>query len=192
MDDSSNIATPSQLNDILATTNEHGFSMASQVKTGSLLRFLCATKPGGRFLELGTGTGLATSWMLEGMDREAYLLTVDNDEAVLNIAKQYLGNDHRVEFIRAEGVDLIKAQSPQSFDLIFADAWDGKYYHLDETINLLKKGGIYIVDDMLPQQNWPHGHQDKANALITTLEQRADLQVVKLCWASGLIIASKV
>lgn len=152
MDESSNIATPSQLKDILATTTEHGFNMASEVKTGTLLRFLRATKPGGRFLELGTGTDLATSWMLDGMDSEACLFSVD---------------------------------------LIFADAWDGKYYHLNETINLLKQGGIYIIDDILPRPNWPEGHQDKANVLITMLEQRHDLQIVKMCWASGIIVGIK-
>jgi len=188
MDDSSPIKTPDLLNDIHATTLEHGFNMASKIQTGSLLRFLCASKPAGRFLELGTGTGLATSWMLEGMDKDSHLISVDNDASLLDIAKHYLGNDPRVEFVLAEGIDVIKAQPAQSFDLIFADAWDGKYYHLEQTIGLLNKGGIYIIDDMLPQENWPDGHQDKADALIRTLEAHKDLHIVKMCWASGIIV----
>jgi predicted O-methyltransferase YrrM len=33
-----------------------------------MLRMLAASKPGGRFLELGTGTGIATAWLLKKID----------------------------------------------------------------------------------------------------------------------------
>jgi predicted O-methyltransferase YrrM len=36
-----------------------GFAMASEPQTGSLLRTLAASKPGGRLLEIGTGTGIS-------------------------------------------------------------------------------------------------------------------------------------
>jgi predicted O-methyltransferase YrrM len=38
---------------------------------------------------LGTGTGLSTSWILDGMDAGAQLISVDNDENFLNIARQF-------------------------------------------------------------------------------------------------------
>jgi predicted O-methyltransferase YrrM len=53
--------------------------MASEPLVGALLRSLAASKPGGRFLELGTGTGVATAWLLDGMDDRATLVSVDND-----------------------------------------------------------------------------------------------------------------
>ena len=52
-------------------TEELGFTMASEPKTGALLAVLAASKPGGQFLELGTGTGLGTAWLLSGMDADA-------------------------------------------------------------------------------------------------------------------------
>ena len=58
--------------------------MASELETGAMLRFLCASKPAGRILELGTG--LATRWIAQGMDSDAILITADNDKAVLTIA----------------------------------------------------------------------------------------------------------
>jgi predicted O-methyltransferase YrrM len=45
-------------------TRKSGFKMASDVLTCSLLRTLASAKPSGKFLELGTGTGLSTSWIL--------------------------------------------------------------------------------------------------------------------------------
>jgi len=55
------IDPPIALEAILHETIDIGFSMASESQTGSLLRTLVASKPGGRFLELGTGTGVATA-----------------------------------------------------------------------------------------------------------------------------------
>lgn len=35
-----------------------------------------------------------------------------------------------------------------AFDLIFADAWPGKFSHLDEALSLLSPGGFYVIDDL--------------------------------------------
>jgi len=61
-----------------------------------MLRTLVASKPGGRFLELGTGTGIATAWLLEGMDERSTLISVDNDGAVQSVARDSLGADNRL------------------------------------------------------------------------------------------------
>lgn len=59
---------PAALDVILPDTESSGFDMVSELKVGALLAALAATKPGGRFLELGTGTGHGTAWLLSGMD----------------------------------------------------------------------------------------------------------------------------
>ena len=191
MNDRHNLSPPRVVQAIQQDTVASGFTMASEPQTGSLLRTLAATKPAGAFLELGTGTGLCTAWILDGMDRQSTLTTVDNDAAVLTIAQRHLGNDLRVTFHLSEGSRFLETLRGQTFDFIFADTWPGKYHQLDEALTLLKPGGLYVIDDMLPQANWPAGHDVKAAALISTLEQRADLTITKLNWASGLIVATK-
>lgn len=62
---------------------------------------------------------------------------------------------------------------------------------LEEAIAMLNKGGFYIIDDMLPQQNWPEGHQEKAIKLIKDLESRDDLLLTKQVWATGIVIGVK-
>jgi predicted O-methyltransferase YrrM len=49
---------------------------------GAMLLTLAASKPGGRFLELGTRAGLAAARLLDGMDGRSTLISVDNDGAV--------------------------------------------------------------------------------------------------------------
>lgn len=170
-------------------TKENGFTMASDILTCSLLRTLAASKPSGKFLELGTGTGLSTSWILSGMDSNSTLISFDNDEALLAIAKEYLGDDNRLNLVHADGEDWVKNNKGQKFDYIFADTWHGKYLLLDEVLEMLNTGGLYIVDDMLPQPNWPEGHQEKAINFVKYIESRTDLVLTKQNWATGIIIA---
>jgi len=172
-------------------TKASGFDMASDVLTCSLLRTLAASKPAGSFLELGTGTGLSTSWILDGLDKESTLISVDNDDNLLNIAKAFLETDSRLNLISSDGGDWIENNRNIKFDYIFADTWHGKYLLLDEVIAMLNIGGLYIIDDMLRQPNWPEGHQEKAIKLIKDLESRDDLHITKQVWATGIVIGVK-
>ncbi|MCC8425759.1 O-methyltransferase [Mucilaginibacter sp. UR6-11] len=182
---------PLAYNAIKTASERSGFTMASEVLTCSLLKTLAASKPAGKFLELGTGTGLATTWILDGMDSASTLISIDNDETILNIAKENLGVDKRLKLICADGADWIRQNIKQKFSFVFADAWPGKFLLLDEVLGMLEKGGIYIIDDMLPQQNWPDGHANKVTDLLAYLDSRDDLAITKLGWATGVVIITK-
>jgi predicted O-methyltransferase YrrM len=192
MNDTENIKLPPRLPQIMSETARLRFTMASDPLTGCLLRALSATKPAGNLLELGAGTGMATAWMLDGMDAEARLVSVEIDEAVLEVAKKCLGDDLRVTFVHADGGEWLRRSEPDQFDLIFADSWPGKYTHLDEALRSLKRGGLYVIDDMLPQPNWPDGHAQRVDELISILENRQDLTITKLNWSTGVIIGTKI
>ncbi len=173
---------------ILADAEALGFVMASEPKVGAFLAALAASKPGGRLLELGTGTGHGTAWMLVGMDAGATLDTVDNDAAVVAVAQRHLGGDRRVTFHVADGAEFVKQSPPGRYDFIYADAWPGKFSHLDEALALLSVGGIYLIDDLLPQPNWPEGHAPKVPVLIDDIERREGFVTVRLAWGSGLML----
>lgn len=178
---------PSTVEAIEQDTHQIRFTMGSERRTGSFLRTLAALKPAGRFLELGTGTGIGTAWLLAGMDRSSRLDSVDRDAAVQEIAKRHLDDDSRVMFHVADGEQFL-ADARNPYDLIFADSWAGKFNHLDEALSLLRVGGIYFIDDLLPQPNWPEDHAGKVAALVNDLESRKEFEVTKLDWASGLMI----
>jgi predicted O-methyltransferase YrrM len=186
-----NLNPPVALSAIHAAAHDAGFQMSSDLLTGALLRTLVASKPGGNFLELGTGAGAGTAWMLAGMDAQARLLTIENDGSLLAMAQQQLGADARVTFHCAEAGEWLEQIHAQQFDLIFADTWAGKFTHLDEALSLLNRGGLYVIDDLLPQPNWPDGHAPKVESLIASLEQRDDLTLTKFNWSTGIILAAR-
>lgn len=185
------IEIPKNYKSIQEDSNLINFSMPSDLKTGCLLRTLVTSKPSGYFLELGTGTGLSLAWIVEGMDKNSKIISIDNEEKYLLIAKKYFDNDKRVEIICEDGRNWIKNNQHKQFDLIFADTWPGKYDTLEEVLSMLKVGGLYIIDDMLSQPNWPDGHQDKVYRLIEYLDKRHDLRLTKLNWSTGIVIVSK-
>ena len=133
--------TPAAVEAILSDTEALGFNMLSEPRVGSFLAALAASKPAGRFLELGTGTGHGTAWLLAGMDAASTLETVDTDADVVAVAQRHLGSDRRVTFLISDGADFLTRSSPSQFDLIYADAWPGKFSQLDEALSLLRPGG---------------------------------------------------
>ncbi|SEB59366.1 O-methyltransferase [Terriglobus roseus] len=188
MEDSHSKA-PERLDHILKRTDELKFSMASEPLAGCLLRALAASKPSGRFLELGTGTGLSTAWLLDGMDAEATLISVDLDPSVQQVAAQCLGNDPRLSLEVADGIEFLQRQPAASFDFVFADAMPGKYEGVEHALAVVKPGGFYVIDDMLAQSNWPEGHAAKVSLLMALLAADTRFHIVPMDWASGMVLA---
>ncbi len=181
---------PAVIGAILDDTAAIGFNMASAADVGSLLAVLAASKPGGRFLELGTGTGHGTAWMLWGMDAASTLDTVDDDADPVAVARRHLGGDRRVRFHVMDGAAFLRS-AQEGFDMIYADAWPGKFSHLDEALALLAPGGVYVIDDLLPQPNCPDGHAAKIPPLVADLERRPQFSTVRLDWASGVMLVTR-
>ena len=188
MDDLGYIRTPEAVEQIQARTEELEFEMASEPRTGVLLQLLAASKPGGRFLELGTGTGLSTAWLLSGMDAASTLVSIDSNEDIQAVAQEALGKDPRLKLMSCDAAGFLWRQPKKCFDLVFADAIPGKYEALDEALAIVKIGGYYVIDDMLPQPNWPEGHQEKATALLEQLAKDERFFMLRLPWASGIAV----
>lgn len=180
---------PAPLQALLEHSERIGFTMNADHRVGSLLRTLTASRPGGNFLELGTGTGVALSWMLDGMDEHSSIISIDNDGEALGVAREQLGGDARLTLVEADAEGWIMEYSGARFDLIFADTWAGKYHTLEPTLQLLKPGGMWLIDDMIAQASWPEGHAERALALMQSLADRQDLLLTSLPWATGVILA---
>ena len=191
MNDTVDLGRPAALNAIERDTTAVGFAMISERRTGVLLRTLAASKPGGALLELGTGTGASTAWILDGMDSASTLVTVDNEAKFVEVARRHLGYDQRVTFHVEDGASFLRQARKRQFDLIFADTWPGKYDHLEDALALLRSGGLYVIDDLLPQPNWPDDHAPKVPMLVAKLEHDPRLALCKLSWSSGIIIATR-
>ncbi|QEC67108.1 methyltransferase domain-containing protein [Panacibacter ginsenosidivorans] len=186
------IVLPKNYTAIKEESEKINFNMSSDLQTGSILSTLVTSKPNGKFLELGTGTGLSLAWIVDAMDENSKVISIDTNEAYQVIAKKHFDADDRVIIMCEDGITWIKNNQQEKFDLIFADAWPGKYEAFEETLALVKRGGFYIIDDMLPQPNWPAGHEENVERLISELEAKKGIRLTKMNWSTGLIIVAKI
>ena len=189
MNDSNIQDIPQLYEEIQHKSEEIGFNMPSDIYIGTLLKTLISSKPGAHVLELGTGIGLSLAWMIDGMDQNSRLITIDNNRELIAIAQHYFGKYKRVKILCEDGSTWIKGYKGAKFDLVFADAWPGKYSEIDEILEMINIGGFYVIDDMKPQPNWPEGHDEKAEGLVAYLESRNDLSLTKMNWSTGVIVA---
>jgi predicted O-methyltransferase YrrM len=184
---------PVLVTELTGLAARNGFPMSCEVRTGALLRVLAASKPGGRFLELGTGYGVGAAWMLAGMDSDATLTTVEADgdtyAAVMGIL-----TDSRLTRVSASAGDYLSVLGDdEHFDMAFVDCRPGKFERLDELLAHLRPGGIYVVDDLLPQPTWPEDHPERVEGFLKRwpfLDGEFRAQIV-MDWASGLAIGVK-
>ena len=185
---------PAVLKDMEEATKAIHFTMGSDAMTGSLLRTLAASKPSGNLLELGTGTGLGTAWILDGMGSQAQLISVDRDETAPAIARRFLGNDPRVTFCRMDGTTFLAdmRQQGRTFDFIFADTWPGKFSHREDALQLLAPGGLYIIDDFTAP--YFMGRETRHERLSPHCRARSPHRPAhhKTQLVSGLIVATKI
>ena len=182
---------PEILKELIKKAQEINFNMGTDNLVGELLQTLVASKPKGHFLELGTGIGLSTAWICEGMCDQSKLISIDNHPELMSIVTRIFESEKRVEFITTDGDSWIKNQKDSIFDLIFADAWPGKYSNLDRVLELINPGGFYVIDDMLPQPNWPNGHDLKAKQLMYNLKSKEGFKMTVMNWSTGVVILAK-
>jgi hypothetical protein len=64
----------------------------------------------------------------------------------------------------------------------------GKYEGLADALAVVRPGGFYVIDDMLPQPNWPAGHAEKIPVLRNELAMHRDFEMLPLKWASGVVV----
>jgi predicted O-methyltransferase YrrM len=191
MDDTPGRA-PAALDAIMADSAALGFAMSCEPRTGALLATLVASKPAGRILELGTGTGAGAAWLLDGMDTTARLISVEIDRPVQAVARMHLGGDPRVTFETTDAHTWLCNYQGEQFDFAFVDCRPGKFHGLETLLRLLRVGGLYVADDLLPQPTRPDDHQQRVDEFLDRLPRVSGLYAVTMAWSSGLVVGTRV
>ncbi len=186
------IKLPLHYNQIVAKSTDLGFNMLSDIQTGSLLKTLSASKVSGSILELGTGTGLSLAWIAEGADKKSRIVSIDDNNLFQSIARHIFKDDNRIIFECLDANEWLKKYNGEKFDLIFADAFPGKFENVNLALDLVKVGGFYIIDDLLPQPNWPENHQVNVDGLLDQLYNSNKFIFTPLDWSTGLVVFTKI
>ena len=168
-----------------------GFEYSCDDRVGQLLAALAAAVPAhGRILELGTGVGVGTAWLVQGLGGrgDVELVTVELDPGRAALARHHRWPGY-VDFVSGDAVALLPTLG--QFDLIFADAPGGKWEGLELTIAALRPSGVLVVDDMEPQLQWTDEQAGRQEDVRRTLLDHPALTSCELTWASGVMLSAK-
>ena len=117
--------------------------------TGAVLRMLAAASSAKAVVELGTGAGVSSLWLLGGMRPDGVLTSVDAESEHQRLAKASLAEAGvpagRARLIHGRALDVLPRLSDGAYDLLFCDAnraENGDY--LSAALRLLRPGGIVV------------------------------------------------
>jgi predicted O-methyltransferase YrrM len=172
-----------------ARARQTGFPMSSDPAVGRLLAVLAAHLPeGARVLELGTGTGVGTAWIVSGLLPRTDVTVTSVEKDPETAAAAAAGYWPPFVILRCDDA-LGVLEEGEAFDLIFADAPDGKWDGLDRTVAALRPYGLLIVDDMAPQPDWTDSHRAAQDKVRQSLVSDPALTSAELAVGSGVILS---
>jgi predicted O-methyltransferase YrrM len=116
---------------------------------GAVLRLLAAAAGARTAVELGTGAGVSTLWLLRGLTSDGVLTTVDSDGEHQRLAKQSLADAEvpsgRVRLISGRALEVLPRLSERAYDVVFCDAARSENPdYLNAALTLLRPGGLVI------------------------------------------------
>lgn len=170
--------------------------------TGATLRLLAASGSAKSVVEIGTGTGVASLWLLAGMAPDGVLTTIDSELEFHKAAKKAFQEANikstRTRTISGKAQEVLPRLADGAYDLVFVGA-DAPHYreYIEQAGRLLREGGTLILDNVL----WYGKVADPANreeiptllrAITKELHSQVEWQVSLLPTGNGLLCATKV
>jgi demethylmenaquinone methyltransferase/2-methoxy-6-polyprenyl-1,4-benzoquinol methylase len=168
-----------------------GFRLSCEPAVGQLLAVLAAHLPvGARVLELGTGAGVGTAWIVCGLlpRTDVTVTTIERDPQTAALAARGAWPQF-VDLRVGDALDVVGETG--AFDLIFADAQGGKWIGLDRTIAAICPHGLLVVDDMTATPEWTAELYTKQGDVRQALLTSPLLTSIELDHGSGVILATR-
>ena len=118
----------------------------------SFLRLLLAMQKPMRILEVGTAVGFSAILMAEYGPKDCKIITIENYDKRIPIAKENLkraGKAEQITLLEGDATEILPTIE-EPFDLIFMDAAKGQYINfMPDVLRLLKKDGVLVSDNVL-------------------------------------------
>ncbi len=120
---------------------------AVEPAAGAVLRLLCAVAGARTVVEVGTGAGISSLWLLRGMRPDGVLTTVDSDGEHQRLARLSLAEagiaGSRTRLITGRALDVLPRLSDAGYDLVFLDGARAENDdYLEAALRLLRPGGV--------------------------------------------------
>jgi len=119
---------------------------------GRVLAMISKIKQPKQILEIGTYTGYSALCLVEGLQKNGILHTIDHNEELVDLQKKYFnksGYSKQIKQYLGNALEIIPTIK-QKFDLVFIDADKSNYSnYFNLIIDKMNKGGIILSDNVL-------------------------------------------
>ena len=127
----------------------------------SFIKMFLALNQPKRILEVGTAVGFSTLLMCEYGPEDLQIVTIENYEKRIPIAREKFRKAEResqITLLEGDAGEILKGLKG-SFDMIFMDAAKGQYINwLPDVKRLMKKGSVLISDNVLQEGDIIESH----------------------------------
>lgn len=128
-----------------------GFTGSCTDETGRLLSVLAGQVKAGKILEIGTGFGVGSAWILSNIQPDVQFVSVEIERSKVELVSKMITHSN-AEFVCGDWKEIIQ-QGP--FQFIFADAATAKTIDSEILAEILEVGGLLLMDDFTPEEYWP-------------------------------------
>ncbi|MBQ1311605.1 MAG: O-methyltransferase [Blautia sp.] len=129
--------------------------------TQRFIKTLLAEKKPRRVLEVGTAIGFSTLLICEYGPAELSVVTIENYEKRIPLARENFrraGREEQITLLCGDAEKILPSLEGE-FDLIFMDAAKGQYIHwLPQIKRLLPEGGVLLSDNVLQEGDILESH----------------------------------
>jgi predicted O-methyltransferase YrrM len=168
---------------------------------GAALRLLAAAIEARTVVEIGTGAGVASLYLLAGMRPDGVLTSVDIESEHQRLAREAFAEAaipaNRTRLITGAALDVLPRLTDGAYDLVFCDGDKNEYReYLAQALRLLRPGGIVAFDNALWHDRVADPAQRDSETVAIRETGRAvrddeDLVAAMLPVGDGLLVAVK-
>jgi predicted O-methyltransferase YrrM len=160
---------------------------------GAVLQALAAALAARAVVEIGTGAGVASLWLLRGMPEDGVLTTIDVEVEHQRAAKEAFAEAGvratRTRTIPGRASDVLPRLTDGAYDLVLVGADRHSYpEYVEQALRLLRPGGIVAVDGALVGDRVADpARRDEVTAIVREVGRslRADDRILPALIPSG-------
>ena len=118
---------------------------------GAYIRYIAELISAQSVVEIGTGSGVGTLWLLKGVINSGVITTIDPEVQHIQVAKQVLNDadvaPNRYRLITSEYLEVMRKLADRAYDLVvFRGNPEDIFDVIDESHRILRTGGILAID----------------------------------------------
>jgi predicted O-methyltransferase YrrM len=159
--------------------------------TGAYLRHLAHQLNAQSVVEIGTGAGVGSLWLLEGMIASGTLTSIDDEMEHSTIAKLALADadiaQSRYRLITNSVMDVMTKLTDRAYDLVvFRHNPEDLSFAISEAHRILRSGGVFVIDNFFGGSK-VHDPAQRDPKTIALREAGKSIKNDTQSWVSSLI-----